>query len=335
MEKLVYIACHKNYKIWKKSSSGGAFTAITDAWFNKYGDKAVVYGCILDEDFKAVHVRADSLEQRNKMRGSKYVQSDMSDVFYSVINDLKCDKYVVFSGTPCQVSSLKKYLKFKNIDIENRLLTIDFICHGVGNENFFRDYIKNLENKYKSKAIYCNFRTKSRPGKIQDIEVGFENLKKYNAASTNYDWFYSLYFKGLILRPSCFKCPFATKERESDICIADFRSIENSQLTKAQSLIIISTENGKEFSKLFLDYMDFREGNVNEIHQEHFEKPASKPLCYDEFVNIYKSKGYLEAQRFAGNNTTIGKIRSCIVILLNKFHLIEILKYIKSLFNKW
>ena len=207
---------------------------------------------------------------------------------------------------------------------------VDFICHGVGSEKFFIDYIKNLENKYKSNAVYCNFRAKSRPGKIQDIEVGFENSRIYNAASTNYDWFYSLYFKGLILRPSCFVCPFAKRDRESDICIADFRTSKASEFAKAQSLIIISSAQGSELSKLFLEAMDSRTGYFDEISQEHLNKACQKPCTYDKFVEIYKSQGYLVAQSFAGNNTYVGKLKVWLLSILNKLHLIEVAKYLKS-----
>ena len=84
MEQLCFSAIHKDEKIEKNSSSGGAFTAITDAWFSEHGEDAVVYGCILDENLDAKHIRATTKEQRDRMRGSKYIASDITGIYGQV-----------------------------------------------------------------------------------------------------------------------------------------------------------------------------------------------------------------------------------------------------------
>lgn len=109
MNQLFLAACHKDSEVEKKSSSGGAFTAITDAWFDDYGDKAVVYGCVFDEFLNVKHIRADSREQRDRMRGSKYVVSDVSGIYKSVAEDIKSGFFVAFPVLPVKLLLFKAF----------------------------------------------------------------------------------------------------------------------------------------------------------------------------------------------------------------------------------
>lgn len=329
MEQRFFTAMHKNEEVLKKSSSGGMFTAITDAWFSEHGDKAVVYGCVMDETLNAKHVRAISPAERDKMRGSKYISSNVSGVFKMVETDLKNGMFVVFSGTPCQISGLRSYLSAVRISENKQLLTVEVICHGVGSNSFFKDYISHLEKKYRSKAVSCNFRAKSRPGRIQDMEVVFENGKRYNASSTKFDWFYSAY-EGYILRPSCYNCKFAKKERYADISIADnWNSAISDGEKKHGSVIIINSEQGNNIFVKSSANFDFKERKFEEIHQPNLREPTRKPQKYEEFRCAYSEGGYFGAQKFLGNNTPKGKLRSFVVDILYKLNLIEKIKSLK------
>ena len=103
----VYAVKHKDETTRAASRSGGIFTALSDLVLFNGG---VVYGCVLTDDFDAVHIRADNAEERNRMRGSKYIQSKLGDIFRNVKADLDVRRNVLFSGTSCQVAGLKKYL---------------------------------------------------------------------------------------------------------------------------------------------------------------------------------------------------------------------------------
>lgn len=323
MNQLFYSALNNDGAIAKKSSSGGAFSAITDTFF-ELNQNAVVYGCALNDKLEAVHIRADRTDERNLMRGSKYIQSSVSGIYKSIENDLKNNANVCFSGTPCQIVGLLSYLKQRNISLQN-LLTIEVICHGVGSSKFFEDYIDCLEKKYKSKAVSCNFRGKSRPGKKQDMEIIFENGKKYNASSSRYDWFYSIYLKNLILRPSCYKCRYACEERNADLSIADLWGKLNNDLIP-KSLIIVNSKKGKFWLDNSQKYMEVVSIDKEDIHQPHMHAPAKKPDDYDNFWDIYINKGYMAVQKVYGNNTLKGKLKNCTVMVSNKLNLTVFLK---------
>lgn len=330
MEQTFFSANHKDADIRKKSSSGGMFTAISDKWFDVHAEKAVVYGCSFDENLNAVHIRACNKATRDRMRGSKYIQSDILGILNSIENDISNGLFVLFSGTPCQVSALKSFLKAKMVSFENSLLTVEFICHGVGSNRFFEDYIKNLEKKYKSRAVYCSFRAKSRPDKLQEMEVRFENGKKYNSQSAKYDWFFSVYnSKSYILRPSCYNCKFAKPERLSDITLSDNwtgYSNKNSHL----SAIITSTEKGNDWIKRCFDSLDYNEVSQEKIYQEQLHHPTKRCENQTVFIEIYKNDGYLAAQRYIGNNTFKGKLYCLAAKILNMLHLTAPLKKLKK-----
>ena len=330
MEQKFYTASHKLDDIIKKSSSGGAFTAITDAWFKAYGECAVVYGCVMDENLNAKHIRATDSKTRDKMRGSKYIESDIWGINAQIEEDLKNGLYVVFSGTPCQISGLNTYLKNKNIEIKENLLTVEVLCHGVAEEVFYKDYIEYLEKRNNSKAVQCNFRWKKPSGSIQNMQITFENGKKYTASSTKYDWFYSAYLGNFVLKPVCYECKFAKPERYADITIGDnWSGYENRK--KDESLIITNSILGDEWiNKAFCD-MEFYVTEIDKIHSDFLHAPPKRPQGYDEFWNIYEKSGYLSAQKFIGNNTAKGKIKCFLVFILDKLHLVRFAKKIKRI----
>lgn len=331
MEQRFYSAYHKNKEVADSSSSGGVFAAISDIWLEKK-DNAVVYGCILDENLNAVHHRAQTKEERNKMFGSKYIGSDVSGVFKRVGEDLENGYNVLFSGTPCQVAGLKAYLNACKVSFaKEQLLTVEVICHGVGSVRFFHDYISHLEKKYKSKAISCKFRAKNKPWQKQDMEVVFKNGKKYNSPSISSDWFYNVYVsKNYILRPSCYVCPWASMEREADISLADLWR-ENEQGVKAKSVIIVNTPDAKLIIEKCNELLEIESITRHDFSLPNLTSPTKKPEKYIEFWDIYQQKGYLYVQKFVGNNTLKGKVVYCLTKVLNYMNLVPIMKRVKGI----
>lgn len=331
MEQLFFSGYHNDPDVVKKSSSGGAFTALTDAWFDEHGDKAVVYGCVLDNDLKAMHCRSVTREDRDRMRGSKYISSDMTGVYRQISEDIKNGRYVLFSGTPCQVVAVKLFLKNAGVGCENNLLTLDFICHGVANKKFFHEYIQHLEKKYRSKAVYCSFRAKTRPGKLQAMEVRFENGKRYVSPTTKHDWFYSAYLKSYIVRSSCFKCRFAKTERASDVTVADNWFGVNVLKGYGESLLIINTEKGEMLSKKCRVETSFsQKEDRDEVYSEQMSMVTNKPDDYEIFHQIYKNHGFFEVQRYIGNNTVKGRIRFFIARIVDRLNLVNTIKTLKK-----
>lgn len=328
-----YAAVHRDGNVWKASSSGGAFTAITDSWFEEYGPRAAVYGCVMDENMKAVHCRAENRQQRDAMRGSKYVGSDMSGVIRMVGDDLEKGLYVAFSGTPCQIAGLQSYLRMKGLLDESHLLTIEVICHGVGSVRFFQDYLSDWEKRFGKTVRKCSFRGKCRPGKSQQMLLQFDGGYVYESPSVSNDGFYSAYTKNLILRPACFQCRYAQQHRFADISIADMWG-EQTAYMNTRSLIISNTAEGRIWVERALETMDYDEITIDRVHQPNMKAPSQKPENYDQFWEAYRTGGYNGAQRFLGNRTLKGKVRCGLAHAAYWLHADEAAKHLRIVLRR-
>jgi len=199
----VYAAVNKESEICKKSSSGGVFSAVSDWILQKNG---VVYGVKFETDFRVIHASATLYSERNCFRGSKYVQSDTNRVYQMVEADLKNRQMVLFTGTPCQVEALNRYLKVKSIDTE-KLYTIDNICHGVASPRVWEDYIKLLEKQLESneQISYINMRGKDGGWRNQEMVVRTDKRDLSQFINKEFSW-NRLYRTLYITRSSCYSC---------------------------------------------------------------------------------------------------------------------------------
>lgn len=108
-------ACsHRDRTVLKNSSSGGAFTALAERIFSRGG---VVYGAAYITPTQPQHARVERIEELQKLRGSKYVQSTIGDTYRQAQADLLSGRWVLFTGTPCQIAGLKAFLGSRMIPL--------------------------------------------------------------------------------------------------------------------------------------------------------------------------------------------------------------------------
>lgn len=203
----------KDLKIVKDSTSGGFFTPIAQDVLDNNG---IVVGAICNDDNKIEHiiVNSNNKEDLSKLRGSKYVQSDLKDLFAIVRSELKIGTKVCFTGTPCQVSGLLNYLEK---EYEN-LITIDMICKGVPSPKLWKKYVEYQEKKYNSKIKQVSFRKKTYGYHSGTMELAFENGKRYRG-SGRVDYHLKSFYKDICSRPSCYDCSFKSDKHPSDYTI--------------------------------------------------------------------------------------------------------------------
>lgn len=235
-----YAAYSKNNDIRLNSSSGGMFTHLARSVINAGG---VVFGAAFDEKFGVHHICVDNIDNLDKLRGSKYLQSIVGNSFKEAEEYLKKGRKVYFSGTPCQISALLKYLK-KDYD---NLITQDFICHGVPSPKIWKYYLEYRQNKANSKVEKISFRDKNKSWKNYCVNMIFENDSYIENFSS--DDYMKAFLSNYCLRPSCYNCSFKTMTRPSDITLADFWGIQNMMPEmdddKGTSLLCINSDKGK------------------------------------------------------------------------------------------
>ena len=235
-------AINLNDEVRLKSSSGGIFTLIAEEIINQGG---VVFGACFADDFKSVHhICVDNIDDLEKLRGSKYVQSKIGDTYKLAKDFLDSGRKVLFTGTPCQIGGLYSYLR-KPYD---SLCTQDIICHGVPSPMVWEKYVEEREKKAVSTTQRMFFRHKKYGWKTYSVLFEFSNnteyVKKYHE-----DLFMKAFLNDLCLRPSCYYCSFKSLKRQADITLADFWGIQNvlSEMDddKGTSLIIIHSDTGQ------------------------------------------------------------------------------------------
>ena len=293
---IAYAAIHKDNSIRLESSSGGVFTAIATEILARGG---IVFGATFDEKFNVVHHYIDSVDDLYKLRGSKYVQSVIGDSYKKAEDYLKQDKWVLFTGTPCQIGGLHAYLR-RNYD---KLITQDIICHGVPSPMVWKKYIEKRQNAANgAKPRKIAFRSKNEGWKRFSVSFLFENDTEY-LATLDKDPMMKAFLGNLSLRKSCYHCAYKTKARQSDITLADFWGIEKilPEMDDDQgvSLIIVQSQKGIEVlnqvqGNLILKQVDINKAisyNTAMIHS------VDEPVLRDAFLETVRQEGFSVAEK--------------------------------------
>jgi coenzyme F420-reducing hydrogenase beta subunit len=237
----VFAAWQLNETIRRESSSGGVFTALAESFLVKGG---VVVGAAFDDQLVVRHILIEKVSEIHRLRGSKYVQSEVSPVLYRRIrNVLRAGCHVLFSGTPCQVTGLYAFLAKKY----DNLCTCDLVCYGVPSPKVFDVYKTMLEHVYGAKGRSFAFRRKDCGWKRPSVSMSFDNQREYRCASSA-DPFMRGFFKNIYLRHTCHACRFSCLPRIADISLGDFWGVGDRHPEwdddRGTSLILIQTEKG-------------------------------------------------------------------------------------------
>ena len=239
-----FIAIYDNDKILRNSSSGGAFTALSEIILKEGG---VVFGAAYDKFWHVRHDSAKTLEELEKLRSSKYVQSQIGDVYRQAKKFLDSGVKVLFSGTPCHCAALKHFL---GKDYEN-LLTVEVICHGVPSPALWESYIDEVG--YAHKITGVNFRSKRNiwgGTGTSYLDIIFADRGHIISANSN-NPYGRLFLRNLSLRPSCGSCKFRFPNMQSDLSLGDAWGIKDFAPerfdNRGVSVVFIHTAKGKEF----------------------------------------------------------------------------------------
>lgn len=245
----VYAAINPDEEIRRQSSSGGIFTLLAEQTIK---DGGVVFGARFDEFWQVTHDYTETIEGLAPFRGSKYVQSRIGDTYLQAEAFLKQGRKVLFTGTPCQIAGLKRYL---HKEYEN-LLTVDFVCHGVPSPLIWQKYLSETLENFRAKRgagknsvplslnelpviTGISFRDKANGWKKFGFRINYAASKAAQntvSESTIEETLLqpfpdNLFMKGFLsniyLRPACYACPAKSGKSGADITIGDFWGIEH------------------------------------------------------------------------------------------------------------
>ena len=237
--KVAYAATNNDKEIQKESTSAGVFTMLAR---NVLLNNGVVYGCAYDDSFAVRHIVVDKINNLNKLQKSKYIQSDIDYIYKDVYAFLKKGVFVLFSGTPCQIAGLRKYL----VKDYPNLLLVDLICHGVSNNDIFKAFLHEFENNNKVKVKGFDFRFKDPfLGNYLTRIVTDKKEYIYPWQCTSYGY---LYMMSYITRDSCYYCKYSCLNRVGDISLGDYWNVKKYHPSLDDcfgvSLVLINTDKG-------------------------------------------------------------------------------------------
>lgn len=299
------------------SSSGGAFYGLAKFILDQGG---AVYGCAELDICDVKHIRIIKTEELPKLQGSKYVESDISEIYELIKNDINNRKIVLFSGTPCQVASIKKI-----IGDSDYLYTVDFVCHGVPNKDLYIKYISYIENKKKIKINKFYFRSKRKHGwsLTYRIEYTKNNKKRIEEHISTKSSYYDFFLKGYDYRESCYVCKYATFQRVSDITIGDFWGIESLNidiktfdLNDGISSVLVNSTKGKLLIESAIQQFNILEVKAEDIIKNNGQlnhpviRPAERTTFYKD-LNDYEYE-YVEKKYQNRKELIIDSIKDCI-----------------------
>lgn len=318
------------------SASGAAYTLLARAVFEQGG---YVAGHIWDGKSHVKGYISSSPDDLEILRGTKYLQSDTEGLFKAVRDALKTGKLVMFSGCPCQVAAMKRYLR-KEYD---NLITTDFTCMGIDSPLAFDKYFDSLEREYGAELIFFKAKAKDVGWKHLTNKAVFANGRTHlgiNGEDANL----KATFLDVLVRPSCYDCKFKGFPRIADITIGDYwrRSKDYDPLddNTGTSYVILNNKKAEDFFKLCKPHCYYRQTThthilgANPMAAKSLPKPIfSREEFYARIQNedfktvvddFYNRKHNIGVRNFKRGIKNLLK-----VAYFNRFHLLSFWRFVK------
>lgn len=298
-------------KVLYNSSSGGIFTFFAEHILKAGG---YVVGAAYSPEFRVNHVIIHSVDELDKIRRSKYLQSSTEDTFKKTKEILEQGNYVLYSGCPCQIAGLLSFLG-KNYD---NLYTVDVLCHGVPSPGLFQEHLQNSFGGI---------------GNVKDVEFrsreGWASLFRVILKNGDTRTFYgnkSVYIQSFLqdinLRASCFQCQYSRLPRQGDITIGDLWAAGSLNLSfdyrKGVSIVLLNNEKGMKLFHDTLSKSDY-EYYIQELYGKYTEKNCDKRFLNGNIFSPSTCNGDIEKRQEFFDNCADKKIENAVYATLHKF----------------
>lgn len=301
------------------SSSGGVFSLLARTVLDEGG---TVCGVAMSDDcIYAHHVFAHNEAELAKLRGSKYLQSNVEDTFRQVKTELERNKKVLYSGTPCQISGLKAFLgkEYKN------LLCVGIFCHGVPSPKLWAEYVEYCSDKLEAPVAAVQFRDKSNGW--ENFGLRMETIKgTVQNKTAQKDPYMRMFLRNYSLRPSCYRCEAKSNVCNADLMIGDFWGVQS--IAKelydnvGTSVVLAYGEKGKVAIEKIKDEVKLCEMTYEDaiMHNSAFARSVAMPKARKTFFEDMNKLDFAALENKYVPISTKERIK----MLLEKMHLLEI-----------
>ncbi len=309
-EPVAYAAYSLNSTLRMDSSSGGIFSELAQEVLKQHG---AVFGAAYDDNFKVIHICAEKTEDVTKLRGAKYVQSDLGDTFLNIQKRLDSKQLVMFSGTPCQNAGLKAFLRKEY----NNLICVDFVCHGVPSPMAWQKYLEYQARLCNGNGsiMAINMRAKNTGWSRYAYSSQFRCADNTVCSIRNGDnLFMKLFVGDYLSRESCADCRFRGYQRVSDITLGDFWGIwdiaPDMDDNRGTSLVLCQSEKGIQFFSGIADRLALKEVSLEETSWQNpsmLRSSAKNPKRREAFEILRSSDFSTFAKWFQPERLTFGR----------------------------
>lgn len=270
----VFAAWSNDRQIRFNSTSGGIFSEIAK---NVLSEGGKAFGAMFNKDMHLLHSSINTFDEIDKIRQSKYLQSDISFSFFETKKALQEGIKVLFCGSPCQIAGLYSFLGQKY----DNLITVDFVCRGVNSPKAFSSWMKEIEeneNK-KIKRVWFKYKVDGWGKSPRCTKVIFDDNSSKVFKGKDNKYMSAYLGPNLFIRPSCGDCDFKGFPRLADITVGDFWKIDSTlDDDLGTSLVLINTTKGESVFNGIKESIHFYEKDFNSIFEGN--------VCINDSVHI-------------------------------------------------
>ncbi|MCD8335810.1 MAG: Coenzyme F420 hydrogenase/dehydrogenase, beta subunit C-terminal domain, partial [Lachnospiraceae bacterium] len=274
---------NKNNAELFRSASGGVSDVAAKVVLMNGG---VVFGAAYTDELEVKHIGISEDSDRPKLQSSKYVQSDTGDCYTQAKSYLETGRWVLFTGTPCQIDGLYHFL---GKDYEN-LYTIDIICHGVPSPLFFKKYVEYMGKKMNGKLIEYNFRSKEKRGWGTQYLARTKTKTKTKTRILSLDKYGRHFMAGDCYRECCYQCQYADiHKRPGNLTIGDFWGVNKTHPEMSSELgvssVVVNNGRGLQLIEIMRDYADIIPITKSDVleKQGNLTRATKRPESRDTF----------------------------------------------------
>ena len=256
----VYSAQHKSDELLEKVTSGGVADALAKELVRQgYTCIGVTYN---DSEHRAEHSMAQTEEETDAFRGSKYIQSYSVDAFKRLVRGVRNEKYAVF-GLPCHIYAVHNFLRMRNL--RDKCVLIDLFCHGCPSMLVWSKYEQRIKRKVNGKKFdEVQFRSKVRGWGTFYVVVVVEGVKAF-ISNPKQDEFYSLFFSDHVLNDACSDCNLRSTMEYTDIRLGDFWGKRFLNDRKGVSAVVVTSERSEALFRIIENQFEITESCMSEV----------------------------------------------------------------------
>ena len=177
--------------------------------------------------------------------------------------------------------------KMKNV--RDKLLLIDFFCHGTPSMYLWEKYINEhqVENIKK-----IDFRSKEFGW--HKYAFRFEYKDGTTKADFENDMFYSMFFSNLCLNESCYSCKFKALSSVADIRVGDFWGEKYRENNQGVSCCVVFTETGRKTTQELSSACLLQKEEIEQVLEAQMKKSPEMKKERKRLLRALKGKRKLK-----------------------------------------